>query len=87
MCGILGIASRTGIQDRAWLAVGRDSMRHRGPDDTGEWWAPDGRAGLGHLRLAIVDLSYAGHQPMLDAEAGLSLSFNGEIYNFLELRQ
>lgn len=61
-------------------------MRHRGPDDDGEWWAPDGRVGLGHRRLAIIDLSSAGHQPMLDATGELCIVFNGEIYNFDDLR-
>lgn len=62
-------------------------MRHRGPDDAGEWWSADGRVGFGHRRLAIVDLSAAGHQPMLDAVRGLSIVFNGEIYNFRDLRK
>lgn len=61
-------------------------MRHRGPDDAGEWWTPDGRVGFGHRRLAIVDLSSAGHQPMSDVRGTLCIVFNGEIYNFQELR-
>src|SRR5688572_4799241 len=86
MCGIVGIASRNPVAERAWLAAGRDRMRHRGPDDAGEWWSPDERVGLGHRRLAIVDLSSAGHQPMLCRQRELSIVFNGEIYNFRELR-
>ena len=86
MCGIAGIASKTSIADRAWLAAGRDALRHRGPDDAGEWWAADGCVGLGHRRLAIIDLSQAGHQPMQDAGGELCIVFNGEIYNFVELR-
>ena len=62
-------------------------MMHRGPDDAGEWWANDGRVGLAHRRLAIIDLSSAGHQPMCDEKRGLSVVFNGEIYNFRELRE
>jgi len=62
-------------------------MQHRGPDDAGEWWSADGRVGLAHRRLAIVDLSSAGHQPMVRAEAGLAITFNGEIYNFKTLRE
>jgi asparagine synthase (glutamine-hydrolysing) len=61
-------------------------MIHRGPDDAGEWWSSDGRVGLAHTRLSIIDLSPAGHQPMLDASGSLSIVFNGEIYNFGDLR-
>jgi asparagine synthase (glutamine-hydrolysing) len=61
-------------------------MRHRGPDDAGEWWSADGRAGLGHRRLSVIDLSPAGHQPMIGDEGGTIIVFNGEIYNFRELR-
>lgn len=62
-------------------------MAHRGPDDTGEWWSADGRIGLGHRRLAIIDLSPGGHQPMQDAKRELCIVFNGEIYNFVDLRE
>ena len=86
MCGIVGVASKAPLASRSWLPVGRDAMMHRGPDDAGEWWANDGRVGLAHRRLAIVDLSPAGHQPMCDEKRGLSVVFNGEIYNFRELR-
>lgn len=61
-------------------------MIHRGPDDAGEWWSSDGRVGLAHRRLSIIDLSPAGHQPMLDASGSLRIVFNGEIYNFVDLR-
>ena len=83
MCGIIGIASRTGVSDRRWLALGRDALRHRGPDDAGEWWSPDGCVGLAHRRLAIIDLSPAGHQPMTCATGRYVIAFNGEIYNHL----
>jgi asparagine synthase (glutamine-hydrolysing) len=86
MCGIVGIVSNTPQAQRAWLAVGRDAMTHRGPDDAGEWWSADGRVGLAQRRLAIIDLSPAGHQPMHDASGCLSIVFNGEIYNFGDLR-
>ena len=86
MCGIVGIASNRPVADRAWLATGRDAMRHRGPDDAGEWWSADGQVGLGHRRLAIIDLTAAGHQPMHDDTRDLCIVFNGEIYNFRELR-
>lgn len=86
MCGIIGVASKQPIADLTWLALGRDTMTHRGPNDAGEWWSADRRVGLGHRRLAIIDLSPAGHQPMHDASGLLSIIFNGEIYNFQELR-
>jgi asparagine synthase (glutamine-hydrolysing) len=86
MCGIVGIASKSPVTVRAWLAIGRDVLSHRGPDDAGEWWSDDGRMGLAHRRLSILDLSTAGHQPMHQPERGLSIVFNGEIYNFQELR-
>jgi asparagine synthase (glutamine-hydrolysing) len=87
MCGIVGVASNLPQVQRAWLAIGRDAMAHRGPDDAGEWWSADGRVGLAQRRLSIIDLSPAGHQPMRDAKGELSIVFNGEIYNFVELRE
>lgn len=63
----------------------RDSISHRGPDDAGFWQAPAGSAMLGSRRLAILDLSPSGHQPMADEASGLVIAFNGEIYNYLEL--
>jgi asparagine synthase (glutamine-hydrolysing) len=77
----------TSQHDREWLEVGRDTMFHRGPDGAGEWWSDDGRVGLAHRRLSIFDLSPLGHQPMHLRPRGLSIVFNGEIYNFLELRK
>jgi asparagine synthase (glutamine-hydrolysing) len=87
MCGLIGIAAKHYISNRAWLAAGRDTMRHRGPDDAGEWWSQDGRVGLAHRRLSILDLSPLGHQPMHDDTRGISISYNGEIYNHKELRK
>src|SRR5688572_26116119 len=86
MCGLVGVASVVCHLDRNWLAVACAALRHRGPDDGGMWWSGDGRVGLGHRRLSILDLSPAGHQPMHLAARGLSIIFNGEIYNFKELR-
>jgi asparagine synthase (glutamine-hydrolysing) len=87
MCGIVGICATKPIAGRDWLVKGRDAMIHRGPDGAGEWWSGDGRVGLAHRRLAIIDLSPAGHQPMTDASGDLTIIFNGEIYNFGELRE
>lgn len=61
-------------------------MIHRGPDDAGEWWSADARVGLAHRRLSIIDLTTAGHQPMKDISGELCIVFNGEIYNFHEIR-
>jgi asparagine synthase (glutamine-hydrolysing) len=86
MCGIVGIASSQPVGDREWLTLGRDAMAHRGPDDAGLWWSADSRVGLAQMRLAIIDLSPGGHQPMHDTQGQLSLVFNGEIYNYADLR-
>ena len=67
-------------------ALGLARLHHRGPDARGEWTSPDARLWLGHTRLAIVDLSERGAQPMRDERSGNVISFNGEIYNHLELR-
>src|SRR5512141_647058 len=87
MCGIIGIASLSPVSERGWLAQGRDALRHRGPDDAGEWWSADACVGLGHRRLAIIDLSPSAHQPMQDAGGELYIVFNGEIYNYTDLRK
>jgi asparagine synthase (glutamine-hydrolysing) len=85
MCGIVGFASRTRV-DAALLVAMRETMRHRGPDDAGLWQSPDGNVGFAMRRLAIIDLSPGGHQPMADGSGELHIVFNGEIYNFRELR-
>ncbi|MBM3565867.1 MAG: asparagine synthetase B, partial [Alphaproteobacteria bacterium] len=64
----------------------RETMAHRGPDGSGLWRAPDGRIGLAHRRLAIVDLSDRAAQPMAASDGTLHIVFNGEIYNHGELR-
>lgn len=87
MCGIVGVAATRLVSDRAWITAGCDALVHRGPDDGGEWWSVDGRVGLGHRRLSILDLSPRGHQPMRDEARGLVIAFNGEIYNHGELRE
>jgi len=87
MCGICGIARTEGLVDMELIASMAQALRHRGPDDQGTWSSADGRVGLGHRRLSIIDLSAAGHQPMQDASGRLRISFNGEIYNYLELRE
>ncbi|BAH37599.1 MAG TPA: asparagine synthase (glutamine-hydrolyzing) [Gemmatimonas aurantiaca] len=86
MCGIVGTLSFRGSVDRDLLLRQRDTMLHRGPDSDGLWISDDGRIGFGHRRLAIVDLSPGGHQPMIDGLTGAVITFNGEIYNYLELK-
>lgn len=72
--------------DRDELLRIRDHMAERGPDGSGAWFSADNRVGLGHRRLAIIDLSDAGAQPMATDDENLIVTFNGEIYNYLELR-
>ncbi len=88
MCGIAGIVvyGKGPAVEEAALRRLRDAQRHRGPDDEGLWIAPSGRVGLGHRRLAIVDLSPLGHQPMASEDGRFHVVFNGEIYNFRALR-
>ncbi len=73
--------------DLAELRATRDHMEARGPDGFGEWVSEDGRVGLGHRRLSIIDLSEHGAQPMHSADGRYSISFNGEIYNYRGLRE
>ncbi len=86
MCGICGkiYFDRQRTQDRALIESMCAALRHRGPDDSGVHVA--GRAGLGHRRLSIIDLSPAGHQPMCNEDGSVWVVYNGEIYNFPELR-
>lgn len=88
MCGIAGWVSARGRVDADALTGIRDAMVHRGPDGAGTWVASDGRVGLAHRRLSIVDLSDTAAQPMHVKAGGrrLSIVFNGEIYNHAELR-
>jgi asparagine synthase (glutamine-hydrolysing) len=87
MCGISAIfAYRDSAVDRDELEAITQSMYSRGPDAGGTWISPHGRVGLGSRRLAIIDLSDEGTQPMFDVEQDLAIVFNGEIYNHVELR-
>lgn len=90
MCGIAGIFAYG--PDSAGpapgeIAVLRDAMVRRGPDGSGDWTSPDGRVALGHRRLAIIDLRDEALQPMAEPDRGLRVVFNGEIYNYRELRR
>jgi asparagine synthase (glutamine-hydrolysing) len=85
MCGIAGCLALAleADPDQAWLAGALERIRHRGPDDDGTYTDPD--VALGYKRLAILDLSLAGHQPMRSADGRYWMVFNGEIYNYVEL--
>ena len=85
MCGIAGIASAGPVEPQL-VARMAGALAHRGPDDQGVWLSDDRRLGFGHRRLAIVDLSPQGHQPMTSLDGRWVLSFNGEFYNHTELR-
>src|SRR5262249_3510796 len=91
MCGVAGIIGRLDTPNRAALQRMNQALIHRGPDAGGTWEStPDDRgwgALLGHRRLSILDLSEARAQPMVDSVTGHVIAFNGEIYNFSELRQ
>ncbi|MEO7297099.1 MAG: asparagine synthase (glutamine-hydrolyzing) [Verrucomicrobiota bacterium] len=90
MCGIAALFAYSSdspeVQERELTRI-RDSMRVRGPDGEGSWFDPRRRVGLGHRRLSIIDLSSGGAQPMLYPERDLAITFNGEIYNYQELKK
>ena len=86
MCGVVGVGSKTLAAQNDVLMHMCDTMSHRGPDDAGLWVSKDGCVALAHRRLAIIDLSPGGHQPMTDEKGDLCIVFNGEIYNYREVR-
>src|SRR5262249_27440282 len=89
MCGFVGVysvdESRPAITPEQLRRM-RETLRHRGPDDEGLWIAENDRLGLGFRRLSIIDLSPSGNQPMALPDGSLCVVFNGEIYNYRELR-
>src|SRR5437868_4232938 len=90
MCGITGFVEfrRTLGSDEMRHTIARmtDCLAHRGPDDSGIWIEPASGIALGHRRLSVLDVSPAGHQPMISHSGRFVVTFNGEIYNFLDLR-
>lgn len=84
MCGITGQVSCE-VLDSGWVDAATAALHHRGPDDGRVWRSPDRRVAFGHRRLAIIDLSPLGAQPM--QRGALCIAFNGEIYNFTDLRR
>jgi asparagine synthase (glutamine-hydrolysing) len=89
MCGILGAIATDGrpldLEEGRFVSA-LDTIAHRGPDDSGVWWSDDRRVVLGHRRLSIIDLSSAGHQPMTNEDRTVWIVYNGEVYNFPDLR-
>ena len=89
MCGLTGFfrpSAPLHADSDATLRRQADCLAHRGPDDEGLWLDAAAGIALGHRRLAIIDLSAAGKQPMISASGRFVLAYNGEIYNHLELR-
>ncbi len=88
MCGIAGIVNSSGnsTELRSRVTQMQKHLQHRGPDDRGLYLDPHGGTSLAHTRLAILDLSDSGHQPMLSDDERFVIVFNGEVYNFEELR-
>jgi asparagine synthase (glutamine-hydrolysing) len=88
MCGIFGVVSRGARNSADYLTKAVESLAHRGPDDSGTmlFQTDNLQVGLAHTRLSIIDLSPLGHQPMTDAVTGNCIVYNGEIYNFRELK-
>jgi asparagine synthase (glutamine-hydrolysing) len=88
VCGIFGFISKEPLADPAGvLKKGIELQKHRGPDGDGVWIAPSRRVGFAHMRLSIIDLSDHGSQPMVDPDSGVVITYNGEIYNYVELKR
>jgi asparagine synthase (glutamine-hydrolysing) len=86
MCGFVGLISPAFPIREDLLGTMRDRLSHRGPDHGGNWFRPGGRVALAHRRLSIIDTSHAADQPMERGDGLLCIAFNGEIYNYIELR-
>src|SRR5262249_21438812 len=86
MCGIAGVYSPRARVDLLAVRSMLSAMKHRGPDDRGEQVLAGGQLAFGHLRLSILDLSPLGHQPMATPDSRTWIVYNGEVYNFRELR-
>lgn len=90
MCGLAGFLRPEGLSEhdaRKTAIAMANRLAHRGPDDSGAWVDPESGIALSHRRLSIIDLSAAGHQPMMSSCGRYMISFNGEIYNHLEIRR
>ena len=87
MCGIVGFCGKDKFTDESTLASMRDSLAHRGPNDSGLYIDIEHNVGLAHTRLSIIDLSSLGHQPMSNDSGTIWITYNGEVYNFKEIRE
>lgn len=85
MCGIIGVVGELPGQKK--IEYARDILKHRGPDDAGLYYNPKDRVAFGHRRLSIIDLSSDGHQPFFSQDKRFIVVFNGEIYNYIELKE
>src|SRR3989338_124653 len=85
MCGIIGILGK--LPEKNIVEQARDTMVHRGPDDAGIYYNLQAGIALGQRRLSIIDLSSAGHQPMISNDGRYIIVFNGEIYNYQEIKK
>ena len=86
MCGVVGLINLSNQKiSNSTIKKMTDSIYHRGPDGEGQW--TEDNVGIGHRRLSIIDLSSAGNQPMMSEDKRYIFSYNGEVYNFLELKK
>lgn len=85
MCGIIGVIGK--LPQKGAFERARDTLAHRGPDDAGVYYSTEEKVAFGHRRLSIIDISSAGHQPFLSNDGRFVLVFNGEIYNYLEIKK
>ena len=86
MCGIAGVWNPSSI-NREIFSKSLHTLNHRGPDNLGSWFSSDKKIGLGHTRLAIIGLDKSGNQPMVSSSGRFVITFNGEIYNYKELKE
>jgi len=87
MCGIAGFITSTIADPKVALLKMAESLHHRGPDDKGIWFDKSSGVGFAHTRLSILDLSPSGHQPMVSASGRYVITYNGEVYNFSEIKK
>ena len=86
MCGFVGSASVKKVVDKEWLLNGSESLYHRGPDDSSQWISENNRLGFSHRRLSIIDITENARQPFMSTTQDAVIIFNGEIYNYQQIR-
>jgi len=87
MCGITGLVGNISEEDISWIRLSAAKLSHRGPDAAHIWVAPEGNAAFGHNRLSIIDIGSSSDQPFVSLDGEFVIIFNGEIYNYIELRE